>query len=251
MPVLFVGHGNPMNAIEENFYTSEWKRMINGIPTPTAILCISAHWLTRGSFVLAANQPATIHDMYGFPDALYKVQYPAPGAPELAKDIHEHTDKQIGLDNEWGYDHGTWSVLLHMFPEANIPVFQLSIDYYRPPSYHYNLAKQLKYLRKKGVLIIGSGNIVHNLRMMKWDDEAFDWAVEFDEKIKALIDGKQFDQVVNYQDLGAEAALAVPTPDHYYPLLYSLGLTDAGDEVEYFAERNTMGSISMRSIKLN
>jgi 4,5-DOPA dioxygenase extradiol len=251
MPVLFVGHGSPMNAIESNFYTNEWKKMANGIPTPTAILCVSAHWLTKGTYVTAANKPATIHDMYGFPNALYEVQYPAPGAPIEANEIHEKTDHLVQLDNEWGFDHGTWSVLVHMFPEADIPVFQLSIDYHQPAAYHFNLANQLQYLRNKGVLIIGSGNIVHNLRMMNMTNESFDWAKEFDEKIAGYIDQRNFSEVIDYEKMGSIAQLAVPTPDHYYPLIYSLGLVDSKDDVEYFAAKNTMGSISMRSIKFH
>jgi len=250
MPVLFVGHGSPMNAVEENFYTSEWKKMVKNIPTPNAILCISAHWLTRGSYILASHKPKTIHDMYGFPRSLYEVTYPAPGAPEYAKELNEKENK-IQLDYDWGFDHGAWSVLKHMFPQADIQVFQLSIDFYQSPQYHFDLAKQLRYLRKKGVLIIGSGNIVHNLRTVKFEDRAYDWAVEFDEKVKSNIINREFGNIIDYQKMGNASRLAVPTPDHYFPLLYTLGVIDKNEEIEFYSEKTTMGSVSMRSLAIN
>jgi 4,5-DOPA dioxygenase extradiol len=250
-PVLFIGHGSPMNAIENNFYTAEWVRMMKNIEIPKAILCISAHWLTKGTLVTAMEQPKTIHDFYGFSEDLYKINYPAPGAPEHAIFTKElASDKGIGLDYDWGLDHGTWSVLKKVYPKANIPVYQLSIDYYKPASYHYELASQLRKLRKKGVLIIGSGNIVHNLGLMKWEEKSFDWTVEFDDKMKLFITNREDDKIINYQQLGEIAKLAVPTPDHFFPLIYTLGLTEKHESVEHFSEITTLGSISMRSIKI-
>lgn len=249
MPVLFVGHGNPMNAIEENEYNTSWNALGKNLPKPKAILCVSAHWLTSGTKVTAMEQPKTIHDFGGFPDELFAQQYPAKGSPEFAKETQALITKtKVQSDFEWGLDHGTWSVLLPMFPQADIPVYQLSIDYSKPPQYHYELAKELAELRKRGVLIVGSGNIVHNLRMIDWNGKAFDWAIEFDEKIKKYIDEKNHNDIINYEKLGKLAQLAVPTNDHYLPLLYSLALQDKKDSVKYFNDKCEMGSISMRSL---
>lgn len=249
MPVIFVGHGNPMNAIEDNFYTNEWKKIASTVPYPKAVLCISAHWLTKGSWVTAMEWPRTIHDFYGFPKTLFDVNYPAPGAPEFARLTKSLVDfTKIELDEEWGLDHGTWSVLLKMFPKADVPVYQLSIDYHKPSEYHYELAAQLRKLRTKGVLIMGSGNIVHNLRLVQFQENAFDWTVEFDQVIKDLLVKRDDNSILHYDQLGSVARLAVPTPDHYYPLVYTLGVTDKTEQINFFSEKNTMGAISMRSL---
>lgn len=253
MPVLFVGHGSPMNAIEDNVFSQRWRQMGKEIPTPKAVLCISAHWLTRGTFVTAMDKPQTIHDFGGFPKALFDVQYSAPGDPELAKETASLiTSTATGLDHDWGLDHGCWSVVKQMYPEATIPVLQLSIDYYKHAQYHYDLAKQLATLRRKGVLILGSGNMVHNLGMVTWDkpeDFAFDWAVELNSKFKQLITESNHKALINYESLGAAAKLAIPTPDHYYPLIYTLGLQESGEETTFFNDKALMGSLTMTSVK--
>ncbi len=249
MPVLFVGHGNPMNAIEDNSFSKTWAEEGKKLPVPKAILCVSAHWLTRGTRVAAIEKPETIHDFSGFPQSLFDVQYPAPGAPEIARETQQLITKtKAEIDMEWGLDHGCWSVLNKMFPNADIPVFQLSIDYYQKPEFHYALAAELKSLRKKGVLIMGSGNIVHNLGMVQWADTAYDWAIEFDTKIKEFIMSGDHDSIIHYEKLGKAAQLAVPTNDHYLPLLYTLGLQEKNETTRFFNESNTMGSISMRSL---
>jgi 4,5-DOPA dioxygenase extradiol len=225
--------------------------MGRSLPRPKAILVVSAHWLTNGTKVTAMERPRTIHDFGGFPDELFAQQYPVPGSPELAKETQSLiTRTKVQSDLEWGLDHGTWSVLLPMYPKADIPVFQLSIDYSKPPQYHYDLAKELASLRKKGVLIIGSGNIVHNLGMIDWGGKAYDWAIEFDEKIKKFIDNGDHSSIINYQQMGRIAQLAVPTNDHYLPLLYALALQDKGDALSYFNAKCEMGSMSMRSVKI-
>ena len=251
MPVLFVGHGNPMNAIEKNEYHNKWTEMGKSLPKPKAILVVSAHWLTKGTSVTAMERPKTIHDFGGFPDELFAQQYPAMGSPEFAKEVQSLVTKtKVQADLDWGLDHGTWSVLLPMYPNADIPVFQLSIDYSQPPQYHYDLAKELAALRKKGVLIIGSGNIVHNLGMIDWNGKAYDWAIEFDEKIKKFIDSGDHSSIINYQNMGKIAQLAVPTNDHYLPLLYSLALQEKNETLSYFNAKCEMGSVSMRSVKI-
>ena len=249
MPVLFAGHGSPMNAIEDNEFTQGWKKMATQLPAPKAILCVSAHWQTRGTKVTAMEQPETIHDFGGFPQALFDVQYPAPGNPDLAgqtiellKAVHAEPD------HEWGLDHGTWSVLKPMYPDAKIPVLQLSLDYSLSPQQHFALAALLKSLREKGVLIVGSGNIVHNLGMVRWQERGFDWADEFDSKVKELIEKGDFNPLVNYSSLGKPAQLSIPTNEHYLPMLYTLGLKNKTDEVKFFNEKTTMGSVSMRSM---
>ncbi len=251
MPVLFVGHGNPMNAIEKNEYHLKWQALGTEFPKPKAILVISAHWITNGTKVTAMDRPKTIHDFGGFPDELFAQQYPVPGAPDFAKEVQRLISKTtVQPDLDWGLDHGTWSVLLPMFPKADIPVFQLSIDYTKPPQYHYDLAKELASLRIKGVLIIGSGNIVHNLGKIDWSGKAFDWTIEFDQKIKGFIDSKNHQGVIDYEKLGSIAKLAVPTNEHYLPLLYTLALQSKTDSLSYFNEKCEMGSMSMRSVKI-
>ncbi|MEZ4776837.1 MAG: 4,5-DOPA dioxygenase extradiol [Bacteroidia bacterium] len=251
MPVIFVGHGSPMNALEDNAFTRGWKEVAKKLPVPKAILCVSAHWLTQGTKVTAMAAPPTIHDFGGFPQELFDVQYPAPGSPEFALEAQKLATKtHIELDHKWGLDHGTWSVLKVMYPEARIPVFQLSLDYYQPGMYHYELARELKSLREKGVLIVGSGNIVHNLRMINFrnPNQSFDWAAEFDAKSKQLIETRDIKALADYQKLGQAAALSIPTPDHYFPLIYALGVTEEKEEIHFFNEHLVMGSISMRSL---
>lgn len=255
MPVLFIGHGSPMNGIEDNMFSQQWTMLGREIPRPKAVLCISAHWLTHGTHVTAMPQPRTIHDFGGFPQALFDVQYPAPGSPVLAQETAALITKtRVGLNHDWGLDHGTWSVVRGMYPDADIPVLQLSIDFGRPAGYHYELAKELTTLRQKGVLIIGSGNMVHNLRMVAWDkmnepDYAFDWAIEMNETFKKLISDRNHKALANYEELGAAAKLAIPTPDHYYPLMYALGLQETGDDVSFFNDRYVAGSLTMTSVK--
>lgn len=254
-PVLFVGHGSPMNAIETNDFTRQWKHLGETLETPVAILCVSAHWLTSGTFVTAMEAPKTIHDFGGFPQQLFEVEYPALGMPTLAEEIQHHiSSTHVGLDEEWGLDHGTWSVVKHIYPNANVPVVQLSIDYFKPPQYHYDLAKQILDLRKKGVLIIGSGNMVHNLRMIAWDQMSgnfgFDWALEINELFKKNISDGNHDALVNYQGLHKEIAKAIPTPDHYYPMLYTLALQTPNDDIQFFNDKPVGGSLTMTSVKI-
>lgn len=255
MPTLFVGHGSPMNGIQDNEFSRGWVDMVKGMDLPSAVLVISAHWLTRGTLVTAMENPKTIHDFGGFPDELFQVQYPAPGSPELAKEIKQEVESiQVHLDHEWGLDHGTWSVVRHMFPEANIPVLQLSIDYFKPAEYHYKLAQELAKLRKKGVLIIGSGNMIHNLRMLDWQNidqnVGYDWANELNDTFIKIIEQKDHTKLFNIQNLGEAGKLAIPTPDHYYPLMYTLGLQNNKDEVEIFNNHLVGGSISMTSLRI-
>ncbi|MCL9769928.1 4,5-DOPA dioxygenase extradiol [Flavobacterium sp. HXWNR69] len=256
MPVLFIGHGSPMNAIEDNIFSKRWQQMGKEIPTPKAVVVVSAHWLTKGTMVTAMPNPKTIHDFGGFPQALFEVQYPAPGSPELATEIQKLiTNPAVELDHDWGLDHGTWSVVKHMYPNADIPVLQLSIDYYKPAAYHYELAKQLLALRKKGVLIIGSGNMVHNLRMVAWDklnepEYGFDWALEMNDVFKNKISNGFHKELIQYEKLHKAATLAIPTPDHYYPLLYILALQTDNDKVEFFNDKAVGGSLTMTSVKI-
>lgn len=251
MPVLFVGHGNPMNAITDNEYSKTWAGIGKKLNPPKAILCISAHWLTNGTSVTMTEHPETIHDFGGFPDELFKVQYPAPGAKDYAKmAVSEVKSIKVHEDFEWGLDHGAWSVLKNMYPKANIPVFQMSIDYSKPPQYHYDLAKELTVLRTKGVLIVASGNIVHNLGMVSWGDanKKFDWAIEFDNMVTKSIEDNNPKPLINYQELGTVAKMAHPTNDHYLPLMYTIGLRSKTDNFEFFNTSFDLGSISMRSI---
>jgi len=249
MPVLFVGHGNPMNAISDNPFSRSWAAVGERIPRPNAVLCISAHWLTPGSTqVTAMDMPKTIHDFGGFPRVLFEQQYPAPGAPDYAEKTIELIRKaEVIEDYEWGLDHGTWSVLIKMFPDADIPVYQLSIDYAKDPQYHYDLSREIKALRDRGVLVVGSGNLVHNLSAIRLEGEPLDWAIEFDEVMKGLIDRGNDQGVVDFQELGSLARTAHPTIDHFLPLVYALGLKDGRDEIEYFNDEFDMSSVSMRS----
>jgi 4,5-DOPA dioxygenase extradiol len=256
MPVLFVGHGSPMNAIEENEFVSEWRKLGQSVPLPTAVLCISAHWETNGTLVTAMTTPPTIHDFGGFPQELYRIQYPAPGSPELAGDIKNSiSDTEIGLDLKWGLDHGAWSVIRNIYPQANVPVLEMSLNYNLSPGSHFDLAKELAPLRKKGVLIIGSGNMVHNLRMIAWEhandpDFGFDWAKTANNMFKERILNGNFTDLINYNKLGREVQMAVPSPDHYLPLLYALALKEKDEPVSFFNDKSVMGSLSMTSVRI-
>jgi len=253
MPALFIGHGSPMNAIEDNEFCRAWIEAARSLPRPQAILCVSAHWETAGAKVTAMAKPGTIHDFGGFPPALYAQQYPAPGSPELARLVQETVkDARIDLDSSWGLDHGAWSVLIRMFPLADIPVVQLSLDYTQPPADHYAFGQALRPLRNRGVLIVGSGNIVHNLRASRLDVEhgAYDWAREFDETARRLIVAGDHEALVNYERLGQSARLSIPTNEHYLPLLYLLGLHEPGEALHFFADRIVYYAISMRSLRI-
>jgi len=254
MPVLFVGHGSPMNAIEANEFTGGWRKTGASITQPRAILCISAHWETRGTHITAMQQPRTIHDFCGFPDLLYTLQYPAPGSLQVAHEIRELLSPvNIEMDQNWGFDHGCWSVLRHMFPEATIPVLQLSLDYTLSPQAHFDLARNFSGLRRKGILVIGSGNIVHNLRMVNWHKPTggHDWAEEINEKIKNLILAKEHKTLIGFAHPDQEMALAIPTAEHYIPLLYALALQEKNESVSIFNDKVVYGSVSMTSIKIN
>ncbi len=253
MPVLFLGHGNPMNAICENEFAQGFKEVGKNITKPNAILCISAHWETKGTYVTAMENPMTIHDFGGFPQELFDVQYPAPGSPKLAKEAKKLITKtEVNLDDKWGLDHGAWSVLKHIYPEADVPIIQLSLDYCQTPQYHYELAQELKSLRKKGVLIVGSGNIVHNLRMVEWSKLnktfGYDWAIEANEKMKQFILNNDHKSLINYAKQGKEFQLSIPTPEHYLPLLYTLALKDQNEEINFFNDKQVAGSLSMTSV---
>jgi 4,5-DOPA dioxygenase extradiol len=256
MPVLFVGHGSPMNAIEDNEFVHGWKEAVRSIPKPKAILCISAHWETSGTSVTAMTKPVTIHDFGGFPKELYKVQYPAPGNPGLAKEVKSIITKtEVRLDEKWGLDHGCWSVLKHMYPAADIPVIQLSLDYSKPAEYHYMLAGELLSIRRKGILIIGSGNIVHNLRLVDWNNleepgSGYDWAMEANEKMKKLILLNDHKSLIDYHSQGKAFDLAIPTPEHYLPLLYILALKQENDKVSFFNDKAVGGSLTMTSVMI-
>jgi 4,5-DOPA dioxygenase extradiol len=256
MPVLFVGHGSPMNAIEENEFVQGWRDVAKALPKPDAILCISAHWETNGTCVTAMEKPGTIHDFGGFPRELFAVQYPAPGSPELAKETRSIIKKTMtGLDEKWGLDHGCWSVLTRMYPAADIPVIQMSLDSSRPAQYHYELARELSPLRKKNVLIIGSGNMVHNLSLVDWHkmDEpgyGYDWAIEANEKMKKFIRSNDHQSLINYRAQGNSFDLAIPTPEHFLPLLYALALKEEHEPIEFFNDKPVMGSLTMTSLKI-
>ena len=251
MPVLFVGHGSPMNAIEDNEFSRAWGEVGASLPRPKAILCVSAHWETAGTCVTAMEHPKTIHDFSGFPQPLYDMRYPAPGSPELARLVQRCVaPAEARLDREWGLDHGAWSVLCRMFPRGDIPVVQLSLDRTRGAAVHYALGRSLTNLRKQGILIVGSGNIVHNLRRMVWLDTAYEWAVEFDDIVRSRILSGDHDAIVRYEALGEAARMAVPTNEHFLPLLYVLALQEPNDPVAFFADRVTLGAISMRSVRI-
>ncbi len=253
MPAVFVGHGSPMNALEDNIYARGWNKLGKNLPRPNAILAISAHWLTEGTSVHIATKPKTIHDFWGFPKELYDMTYPCPGAPEYAREAVSAVKKvRISEDTNWGVDHGTWIVLHHMYPEADVPVFQMSIDMSKSSQWHFELGQELATLREKGVLIMGSGNIVHNLGNISWEENAkpFDWAVEFDTQVKDLLEKGDYHSLIAYEKLGTAAALAIPTPDHYWPLLYMLGLQEKNDELSFPVEGIAHGSVSMRAIQI-
>jgi 4,5-DOPA dioxygenase extradiol len=252
-PVLFIGHGSPMNAIETNSFTQMLSGLGRTLHKPKVILVVSAHWLTKGTLVAATPQPETIYDFGGFPEDLYKVKYPSPGSPEYAritKDLVKNTI--VELDEHWGLDHGTWTILKHIYPDADIPVFQLSIDYRKDPQYHYELSQYLKDLRKKGVLIIGSGNITHNLGRVEWDENAkpVDWAIEFDERIKKNVLEQNHYEIINYEKWGKISQIAHPSNDHYLPLLYTIGLQEKKENSEFIFEGIQHGTISMRCLKI-
>lgn len=263
MPVLFVGHGSPMNAIEDNAYRQSWQqwghKLLARVEHPQLVLCISAHWITQGqgSWLTGMAQPKTIHDFGGFPQELFAQQYPAPGAPLVAKQLagelrHPHNQQPLGVDaDEWGLDHGTWSVLKPMFPDASIPVVQLSMDYSRPPAEHFALGQQLQKLRERGVLIVGSGNVVHNLRALRQTQspmQAYDWAIEFDQMVAQHVEQGNLAGLSDFQRMGAVAQMAHPTHDHYLPLLYAAGAVGPGESVQHFNADFQKASISMRSM---
>ncbi|MFH4964806.1 4,5-DOPA dioxygenase extradiol [Gaetbulibacter sp. M235] len=255
IPVLFIGHGSPMNGIQTNEFSLGWKQMASEIQIPKAVLVVSAHWFTKGTKITSMDFPDTIHDFGGFPQALFDVQYPAPGQPHLARETAALIKSaHVELDHDWGLDHGTWTVVRHMYPDANIPVLQLSIDYTKGAQYHYEIAKELYSLREKGVLIIGSGNMVHNLRMVAWnklnnDGYGFDWALQMNDTFKSLIQNGSHYSLINYSLLGKEAMLAIPTPEHYLPLIYTLGLQDKKDDIKFFNDKAVGGSLTMTSVK--
>lgn len=262
MPVLFIGHGSPMNAIEDNEFSRRWVKMGRELPEPKLVLCISAHWLTGDTRITAMESPRTIHDFGGFPPELFEARYPAPGSPAMArqtKDLIKSTP--VTLDHDWGLDHGAWSVVKQMYPKAEIPVLQLSVNYSRPAAWHYELGKELVTLRKKGVLIMGSGNMVHNLRMITLpknpggadalnQEYGYDWAIEMNQVFKEKILSGNHQALINYPALNPAASLAIPTPDHYYPLLYILALQAKNEKIEIFNDKAVAGSITMTSVKI-
>ena len=257
MPVLFLGHGSPMNAIEENQFVTGFRDLAKTLPKPNAILCISAHWFTNGTKVTAMEMPKTIHDFGGFPKALFDVQYPAKGSPELAFETKELLHPfAIDLDETWGLDHGAWSVIKHLYPEANVPVIQLSIDYTKPAQFHFDMAQKLSALRTKGVLIIGSGNIIHNLRLVDFhdfdkDNYGYDWAIEARETINKHLLDDNFQPLIDFEKLNNAVQLAIPTPEHYLPLIYTLGLKGKQDELSLFNDKLVGGSLSMTSVRIS
>jgi 4,5-DOPA dioxygenase extradiol len=256
MPALFVGHGSHVNAIEDNEFSMQWEKIGKELPEPSAVLVISAHWLSKGTKVTAMENPKTIHDFAGFPKELYEVQYPVPGFPSLAletKNLIKSTP--VELDHDWGLDHGTWSVVRRMFPEAKTPVLQLSIDYPQTGQFHYNLGKELVALRERGVLIIGSGNMIHNLRMVNWEkisepNFGYDWALELNSNLRTKIEKKEHADLIDYKRLGEGAKLGVPTPEHFFPLLYILALQSNSDNLELFNDQLVGGSLNMTSLKI-
>lgn len=256
MPVLFLGHGSPMNAIEENQFVAGFRDLAKSLPQPNAILCISAHWYTKGTKVTAMEMPKTIHDFGGFPQELFEVQYPVKGSPELALETKELLlPTEVELDDTWGLDHGTWSVIKHLYPDANVPVIQLSIDYSKPPEYHFELAKQLSDLRYKGILIVGSGNIVHNLRLVDYpnfdkDNYGYEWAIEAREVVNNYLLDANFKPLLEYEKQSKAMRIAIPTPEHFLPLIYTLGLKDKKDELYLFNDKLVAGSLSMTSVKI-
>ncbi len=252
LPVIFFGHGNPMNALADNVYTRGWRQLCSTFPKPRAVLCVSAHWYVPYTAVTAVQSPRTIHDFGGFPRELFEFQYPAPGSPEVALEVHDLVGAT--LDNEWGLDHGSWSVLCHCYPDADVPVLQLSIDETLPARDHYRLGASLAPLREQGVLIVGSGNLVHNLHTYGWGRrvvEPYDWAVRFEQQAREWMLAGQHQPLIDYETLGKDAALSAPTPDHYLPLLYVLGAQLPGDNVSFPIEGVDGGSISMLTVQLS
>lgn len=254
MPAIFFGHGNPMNALTDNRYTRAWRTIGETIPRPRAVLCISAHWYVSATMVTAMHEPRTIHDFGGFPRPLFEFQYPAPGSRQLALDVEELLGRSsVFLDDGWGLDHGTWSVLCHVFPEADVPVVQLSINETLPPAAHYQIGRQLTAMRDNEILIIGSGNLVHNLHTYAWGkhvQEPFDWAVRFEEQAKAWMLESEHQPLIDYETLGRDAALSAPTPDHYLPLLYVLGTQRSDDRVSFPVAGIDGGSVSMLTVQI-
>jgi 4,5-DOPA dioxygenase extradiol len=261
MPVLFVGHGSPMNGIEDNPFSRSWRELGKTLPRPTAILCISAHWETKGTQVTLNDKPPTIHDFGGFPRALFEAQYPAPGSEWLAQETKNVVKKaEVLLSDDWGLDHGCWSVLRPMFPDADVPVIQLSLDYTKPAQFHYDLAKELAPLRRKGVLIVGSGNLVHNLRRVVIrtgnvsdfnQPYGLDWAIEANELFKKLIVENDHKDLIDYKSLGSAVQLAIPTPEHYLPALYALALKGENESLSFFNDVATGGSLTMTSVRID
>ncbi|MBN1581382.1 MAG: 4,5-DOPA dioxygenase extradiol [Anaerolineae bacterium] len=252
MPVLFVGHGSPMNAIEDNEFSRTWSTVGKALSMSQTILCISAHWETTGTFVTAMDRPETIHDFYGFPQELSEMLYPAPGAPHFARQTKQIVHRaDVHLTDEWGLDHGTWSVLCRMYPDANVPTYQLSLDRTQTASYHYALAQELSPLREQGVLIVGSGNVVHNLRMARFDGTAYDWAIAFDDWVKQRLLDRDHQALTDYHLVGQMGHLAVPTPEHYLPLLYAIALQTKDESITFFNEKVVYGTISMRGLTIH
>ena len=258
LPVIFVGHGNPMNAIADNEFSHCWQELGKSLPRPKAILCVSAHWETWGTLVTAMEEPRTIHDFGGFPPELYQAQYPAPGSSWLAGEIRNSiTGAKVSFDLDWGLDHGCWSVLNRIYPAADLPVVQLSLDYTKSAKEHYAMGRELAGLRDKGILIVGSGNMVHNLGLVEVRNDGrrdfnqtlgFNWAIEANALFKKLIDDERHDELADYHSLGNAAQLAVPTPEHFLPLLYVLALKQKGESVAYFNDKPLAGSITMTSL---
>lgn len=257
MPLLFLGHGSPMNAIEENEFVQGFREIAKKLPKPQAILCISAHWETKGTFVTAMEKPRTIHDFGGFPKELFEVQYPAPGSPILAKEVKEiMVPTLVGEDLDWGLDHGAWSVLKHLYPQADVPIIQMSLDYNATPDRHFELGRMLSSLRKKGILIVGSGNMIHNLRMVAWDkfhekDYAYDWTREVSIQMKEFMLNGNFQALVKYSANGKNWNMAIPTPEHYLPLLYILALKGDKEKISFFNDKAVAGSLTMTSIMIS
>ncbi len=257
MPVLFLGHGSPMNAIEDNMFVASFRELGRSLPKPQLILCVSAHWETKGTWVTAMSSPETIHDFGGFPRPLYEVQYPAPGSPEWAKKTKEMITKTVvGLDYNWGLDHGAWSVIKHLYPQADVPVIQMSIDYTQSAQHHYDLAKEIRELRRKGVLIVGSGNMVHNLSMVDFrrlggDPYGYDWAIEANELMKSYMLDEDHQSLIQYRKQGPAFELAIPTPEHYLPLIYTMALKEKTDSIYFFNDEPVGGSLTMTSVIVN
>ena len=254
MPAIFVGHGSPMNALQKNSYSQGWSKIGESIPRPKAVLAISAHWYIPGCAVTASAAPRTIHDFGGFPSELYRIEYPAPGNAELARQVKDILSPiPVRLDEDWGLDHGTWSVLMHTFPKADVPIVQLSINEAQPPHFHYDLGKRLADLREEGVLVIGSGSLVHNLQTYIWgaqESKPYDWAVRFENQVKKCLFDRSDERLINYENFGRDAILSAPTPDHYLPLLYILGLRRKYDDVSFPVEGIDGGSVSMLAVQI-